>query len=91
MTTENVNKFNTLTNYLFSHRCITIIEFNNIAKSHGYNKQEISQFLQHLLKSKRFVQYEGKIFAKKSILSLNTKNKRRSRIAMNSCNDIEKK
>lgn len=75
MTTENVNKFNAFTNYLFLQRCITIRKFNYTAKMHGYNDQEISQFLQHLLRSKRFVRYDGKIFAKKSILSLNTTNK----------------
>lgn len=66
MTTENVNNFNAFINYLFLQRCITIREFNNTAKMYGYNDQEITQFLEHLLRSKRFVRYEEKIFAKRA-------------------------
>lgn len=65
MKTENVNKFNSLMNHLSSYKYVTIKEFYELAELQGYDDKDIILLLQHLLKSKQFIQYEGRIFVKK--------------------------
>lgn len=69
MLRENINRFNSLMDYLLSHQYVTITEFYKIATAQGYNNQDMPLILQHLLTSKYLVQYDEKLFIKRRYIN----------------------